>query len=172
MKLPNTKRCNLFKFLLRTKTINLFLIGIFLPVLFSLIVALMNHLLPDIFTFPDGEDVSEKIRQNPRLLIIALLVAPFSETLLQYVPVKFASTYKQKKYRYINFLAILLSAVVFGYIHDGFAFMIFIPLFFAGFVWATLCLVFIKREILPYISVAAIHAMYNAILLTLDRMLY
>ena len=161
----------LYKFFLRTNIKNLFAIGIFIPVLMSLLMALMHHLFPDIFSFSDDKDIMELIKQKPRLLISIILIGPVIETLLQYVPVKI-SIFFQKRFKYANLFAIILSATVFGYLHDGFAFMVFIPLFFAGLLWAFLCLVFIKRKIIPFVSITIIHGAYNAILLLLDYMIY
>ena len=162
----------LYRFLLRTKIKNLFAIGILLPVLFSSMLVFMHHLFPNILVFPEGEDIMERIKQKPALIIGPLLIGPYIETLLQYVPVKISNHFFQKKFKYANLLAIIISAIIFGYLHEGFAFMIFVPLSFAGFVWALLCLVFMKRNYYPYLTIVVIHAGYNALLLALDYLSY
>ena len=162
----------LYKFLLRTKIKNLFVIGIVLPVFFSLMIVFLHLLFPDVLSFPEKDDIMQKIKQNPFLVVGPILIGPYLETLLQYVPVKISNHFFQKKFKYANLLAIIISAIIFGYLHEGFAFMIFVPLSFAGFVWALLCLVFMKRNYYPYLTIVVIHAGYNALLLALDYLSY
>lgn len=153
----------------RLKTKYLFTIGVFFPILLGLMVVFIAQLFPDIYN--DEEDVTQKILQNPLNLLSALILAPAIETLIQYVPVKISDYYLSRRCKFANFIAIVLSAIVFASLHNQ-HFIFLIPLFFAGLTWATLCLVFIQQKINPYLSIALMHFGYNLIILSLDIAIY
>lgn len=157
---------HLYKVLYKKNITGLLFLGVIFPVLFSLIITILHLLFPDILSYNDDYDPLSLIKENPVLLIISLIIiGPAFETAIQYIPVKISSS-SSSKYKYIS-RSIIISALIFALLHRW-GILYFIPLFFAGFVWASICFILIRRKFYPYLCVAVIHALYNAIILSLD----
>lgn len=156
---------HLYKVLYKKGIVSLLLIGVIFPVLFSLIITILHLLFPNILSYNDDYDPLSLIKENPVLLIISIIIiGPALETAIQYIPVKISSS--SSKYKYIS-RSIIISALIFALLHRW-GLLYFIPLFFAGFLWASIYFILIRRKFYPYLCVAVIHALYNTILLSLD----
>ena len=152
------------KWLYKRRIDILILIGVLLPVVLSLLVFVIDLHLFGILSNDDYDPISQ-IEENPFLLLALIIFGPLLETTIQYIPVKI-SCFALSKYKYANCLAIALSAIIFGILHHP-GLLYFISLSFAGFVWASICFILIRRRFYPYPIVAAIHALYNTSILGL-----
>lgn len=148
----------------------LLVIGIVLPILFAVLVVYLESVFPNVFSDADNYDPLELIREKTYLLFSILLIGPFIETTIQYVPVKI-STILFSKYKYSSIISIILSAIFFACIHQS-GLIYFVTLSFAGFIWSSICFLLIKRNTYAYLYTALIHASYNLSILGLDHYVY
>lgn len=160
----------IYKYFYKLSTLNLILIGIFIPVIFTSLIGILSVLFPNAFSFGDTEDLSIKAKESILMLLSAVVLAPLVETLIQYIPVKLSMLHFSQ-YKYASTIAIILSATVFALLHQ-FGLVYVIPLFFAGFIWAFLCFLFIRRKRGSYLKLTLIHCTYNASLLAIDSFFY
>jgi len=154
----------LYKVLYKKGIAGLLLIGVIFPTIFSLLITILDLLYPNVLSSNDDYDPLSIIKENPLLLFSVTIISPALETAIQYIPVKIFS---YSKYKYANSASIIISALIFALLHKW-ELLYFISLFFAGFIWASICFILIRRKFYPYLCVAVIHALYNTILLSLD----
>lgn len=143
----------------------LIILGISLPLVVNLSLVYIDLHFPDLLS-PSTDDYNpmQLIIDNPLLIIPALIVGPIIETSIQYIPVKISTFFLNKG----KYLSLLLSTLTFALLHRH-ELIYFLALGFAGFIWSTLCLVFIKKKVFsPYLYVAFIHSCYNSVLLLID----
>lgn len=148
----------------------LLLIGIIFPVLFDVFVVYLESVFPNVFFNVDNYDPIELIKEKTYLLFSILLISPFIETAIQYVPVKL-SIVCFSKYRYSSIISIIISAIFFACLHRS-GLIYFVTLSFAGFIWASICFLLIKRDSHAYLYTTLIHAFYNLSILALDYYVY
>lgn len=155
---------HLYKVLYKKGIAGLLLIGVIFPTIFSLLITILDLLYPNVLSSNDNYDPLSIIKENPLLLFSVIIISPVLETAIQYIPVKIFS---YSKYKYANSASIIISALIFALLHKW-ELLYFISLFFAGFIWASICFTLIRRKFYPYLYIAIIHALYNAIILSLD----
>ena len=94
------------------------------------------------------------------------LIAPFFETFIfQFMPLKLASYFRKKKTK-IFFYTIILTSVLFGFMHFKSPQYMLIA-FFYGLIWSSSCFMFLRRKQNPLLYTTLIHSTYNAILFSL-----
>ncbi|MDR1055653.1 MAG: hypothetical protein LBL90_07505 [Prevotellaceae bacterium] len=142
---------------------SILLIGVFAPLLISSFFTLLNYLL----CAPSQTDnIINKVKETPFLLLDIILVAPLIETLvLQYLPVKLSVLHFSNKNVHCG--VIILSAVIFSFLHAK-SLLISVALFFTGLIWAFSCFVLIRRKSQPYLFVTSIHVGYNLVIVLFE----
>lgn len=147
----------------------LIILGIFSPLVISLILVYIDLHYTGLLSSPtDDYDPMQLIIDKPVLLIYALIIGPTIETTIQYVPVKIATFFFTKRKCLAIYLSIFLSALTLALLHKS-ELIYFLSLGFAGFIWSTLCLIFIrKKSFFAYLYIAFIHFCYNSIVLLID----
>jgi membrane protease YdiL (CAAX protease family) len=156
----------LYRKLYKSNIFVICLLGVSLPLLFSLSLTVLDTLLFNI----NGVEEYDGQTLSVNYIIMVIICAPLIETLLfQYAPLRLGHFFfKKNKYHYI--VIILLSSLIFGALHRGFRIYPFIA-FCYGIIWAFSCFLFIRKRQHPVLYTSVIHAFYNGMLISTKSLL-